>query len=528
MDFTDITDEALERALDAALQAGDGPNALMFQRELNRRQRGGEKPTGKTNITQQGMSGFYEGAADILGAPVDLVATGYEAVTGREIDPVGGSQSLRDFLTKTTMIKEEQPQTAAQRIARGTGQVLGETAVAAPAIVAGGARAALGAGSSLYEAGKRAFKDVAEEAKAAPAAFAAAEGATALGGGLAESSVAELFPESPTAQMVANVLGAVVGGKTSEIGSRLLEKKPTGPLTAEELKSEAGRLYELQKSQGLSAQPDVTADIDREVFSYLDVSGYLTPIRGSNKVRVAPDYTKLKPVVNMLEAYADKGMTAANIQTIRRSIAGRMRDAKGEERNALRNVLRIFDENTAQLAPEIRVANGMYARAMKAEQVEELRELAANRATNANGDMENALRTEFRMLLRRIIKGQEQGWSREEVDQLKQIVEGGSAENMARFIGKFSPTGVVSLGVSAGLPYSAVYGATRDPALASAAAGGTMAAGFAGKQAGAALQQQNIDRLYQSIVQGRNMTPAAQMRLRAALTSYLAGQAAAQ
>lgn len=528
MDFTDITDEALEGALDRAVLAKDMGSALMFQKELERRARGA-KPTGETNITQQGMSGFYEGAADMLGTPVDLMTSGYEAITGREIErPIGGSQSLRDVLTATTMIKEEQPQTAAQRIARGTGQVLGETAVAAPAIVAGGLRTAVGTGSSLLQSGKRALKDVAEEAKAAPAAFAAAEGVTAVGGGLAESSVAELFPESPTAQMVANVLGAVVGGKASEIGTRLLEKKPTGPLTAEELKSEAGRLYELQKSQGLSAQPDVTEQIDREVFSYLDVAGYLTPVRGSNKIRVAPDYTKLKPVVNLLEAYADKGMTAANIQTIRRSIAGRMRDAKGEERNALRNVLRIFDENTAQLAPEIKVANSMYARAMKAEQVEELRELAGMRATAQNGDMENALRTEFRILLRRIVKGQEQGWSREEVDQLKQIVEGGSAENMARFVGKFSPTGVVSLGVSAGLPYSAVYGATRDPALASAAAGATMTAGFAGKQAGAALQQQNIDRLYQSIVQGRNMTPAAQMRLRAALTSYLAGQAAAQ
>lgn len=528
MDFTDITDEALESALDRALIAKDMGNALMFQKELKRRQKG-VKSTSDTNIAQQGMSGFYEGAADMLGTPVDLLASGYEAITGREIErPVGGSQSLRDVLTATTMIKEEQPQTAAQRIARGTGQVVGETAVAAPAIVAGGLRTAVGTGASALQAGKRALKDVAQEAKSAPAAFAAAEGATAVGGGLAESSVAELFPESPTAQMVANVLGAVVGGKASQIGTRLLEKKPTGPLTAEELKSEAGRLYELQKSQGLSAQPDVTNQIDREVFSYLDVAGYLTPVRGSDKVRVAPDYTKLKPVVSLLEAYADKGMTAANIQTIRRSIAGRMRDAKGEERNALRNVLRIFDENTAQLAPEIKVANSMYARAMKAEQVEELRELAGMRATAQNGDMENALRTEFRILLRRIVKGQEQGWSRQEIDQLKQIVEGGSAENMARFIGKFSPTGVVSLGVSAGLPYSAVYGATRDPALASAAAGATMTAGFAGKQAGAALQQQNIDRLYQSIVQGRNMTPAAQMRLRAALTSYLAGQAAAQ
>jgi hypothetical protein len=205
-----------------------------------------------------------------------------------------------------------------------------------------------------------------------------------------------------------------------------------------------------------------------------------------------------------------------------------MRDTTGEEKNALRNVLRIFDENTATLAPQIKVANAMYSRAMKAEQMEELLELAKTRAISANLDMENAIRTEFRPLVRNIIKGREVGWSQDEIAQLKQIVEGGSAENMARFIGKFAPTGVVSAGLGGGIPYGLAFQTTGDPLVSAGVAGTTMGIGMLSKKAGGMLQQQNVDQLYNSIVQGRNMTPEAQRRLYSALTAYLGGQAATQ
>lgn len=528
MDFTNIPTSKIEEALETATAKGDVPNALLFEAELAKRNKSKASETG---LREQGLSGLYEGLAGGLGAPVDIVTAGLNKLGMNIEKPFGGRESIESGLQTITggrAITDVPPQDAAQRILRGTGEVVGETIPAAATLATMGPKAAITAAPTAWNAFKNALASVRGEAAAAPATFAATEAATAVGGGLAESSVAEIFPENPTAQMIANILGAVAGGKTAEIPERLLRPKSTGPLTADELKSEAGRLYENQKTQGLSAQPQVTDKIFGDVFSYLDQSGYLVPVRGSNRLRVASDYEKLRPVISTLEAYAEKGMTAANIQTLRRSIAGRMRDTTGEEKNALRNVLRIFDENTATLAPQIKVANAMYSRAMKAEQMEELLELAKTRAISANLDMENAIRTEFRPLVRNIIKGREVGWSQDEIAQLKQIVEGGSAENMARFIGKFAPTGVVSAGLGGGIPYGLAFQTTGDPLVSAGVAGTTMGIGMLSKKAGGMLQQQNVDQLYNSIVQGRNMTPEAQRRLYSALTAYLGGQAATQ
>lgn len=532
MNLSRFTDADLESAAQKALANEDYANALLFENELAKRAKKVEKEANKTSLGEQALTGTYEGLARGLGAPVDILTSGYEALTGREIErPIGGAQSLRDLfqaLSGGEAMTDVAPQTTAQRVVRGGTEAVGEAIPAAATLALAGPKAAVAAAPSLYQGAKGALAQVRTEAAKAPGMFAGTEAATAFGAGVAGRAVEEVLPDSPTAQMVGEIIGAIGGAKTAGIADRLMTKAPTGPMSAADMKAEAGRLYEYQKREGLSAQPEVTENIFGQVFRYLDEDGFLEPVRRSNKVRVGADYAKLRPVYNMLEAYMDKGMTAANIQTLRRSIAGRMGDASGSEKNALRNVLRIFDENTAELAPEIKVANALYSRAMKADQIEELLELAQTRATTANMDLENAIRTEFRPLLRRIIQGKERGWSQGERDQIAQIVEGGTTENMMRFIGKFAPTGVVSLGVTAGLPYSMAYSATRDPAIAAGAAGAMMATGLAGRTAAARLQKQNVDRLYQSMIQGRNMTPAAQDRLYAALTSYFTSQAATQ
>ena len=219
-------------------------------------------------------------------------------------------------------------------------------------------------------------------------------------------------------------------------------------------------------------------------------------------------------------------MTGANILRMRQAISGRLADAQGTEKNLLRNMLRQFDEYTGEVAPTIKTANALYARAMKADQLEEMMELAKIRAGQySQSGMENAIRTEFRQLARRIVKGQELGWTPDEVQQIMQIAEGGTMENVARFVGKFAPRGVVSAGVTMGLPYSAAMQVTGDPYVSGAAALGVGAVGEAGSQVAAQLQQGNVDRLMKSILQGRNLSRPAEARLRAALTAYLGGQA---
>ena len=529
VDLTKKTTPELERARATALQRGDMGNYLDFDRELNRRAKA--KTTEKaaeTTVREQAMSGVNEGIAGILGTPVDLMSAGYEKLTGRKIDrPVGGTEFFTDMMTATDMIREEQPMTAEQRIARGTGRMVGETAAMVPGMVGAGLRATATGANALYGALKNVTRETAEVAVKNPGKFAATEAGAAIGAGIASSSVAELFPENPNYQMLAAMVGAGAGASAAEVGNRLLTKAPNRTLDAASLKREASALYNDQRQNGMSAQPEMTDAIARDAFSYLDEAGYIEPVKGSNRTRIDPSYPKIASAFRSIDAYADKGMTAANIMAMRKKISNLMNDAQGTEKNGLRNLLRIFDDNTGDLTKNIKIANGLYARAMKAEQVEELMELAKLTGPGKNGDMENAYRLKFSELLRRIIKGQERGWSREEIDQIRQIAEGGGMENTLRFIGKFGITGPVSL-MGSVVPAGLAMGVTRDPFISAGVLGTVAGVGGAAKYAGGRVQADNIERLYQNIVQNRNLTPEAANRLRAALGTYLAGQATVQ
>jgi len=524
MDFTNITDDQLRDAIDKASAKQDYANLLMFEGELNRRIKSAKKDT---SVVEQGLGGLYEGLATGAGATVDLMAAGLRAV-GMDVGekPFGGSESIKSGLQAISMdkaIPEVGPQTFAQKVARGSGEVIGETVPATLGLLAAAPKAAANAAPTTWNAFKQLLSGMKEEAVAAPAAFAATEAAIAGGAGATGATVEELFPENPTAKMIAETLGALGAGVGVKALERLAAKKVQGPLTGQELKQEAGRIYDAQRDSGLSAPANVTENIYTNALNRANNEGIVLP-----DGKIDPDMPKMKAVMSFLESYSGKEMTGANILRIRKVISDRMYSAKGAERNAIRSVLREFDANTAELAPSIKVANAMYSRAMKADQIEDLQSIAKASERAANNDLEGAYRTQFRNLLNRITRGQELGWTPDEVDQIRQIVEGGSMENIMRFIGKLQPSGVVSGAASLGLPFSAAMQVTGDPYVSGTIAGGVAGLGVAGRQTAGALQKQNIERLYQSIVQGRNMTPAAQQRLRAALTAYFSGQAAAQ
>jgi len=116
----------------------------------------------------------------------------------------------------------------------------------------------------------------------------------------------------------------------------------------------------------------------------------------------------------------------------------------------------------------------------------------------------------------------------DEFQQLRQIVEGGGAENIARFVGKLAPTGVVSLGLGTGVPVALATNISNDPAVLGTVAASTAGLGIAGKATGSQLQKRNVDNLINGILQGRNLTPVGRERARAALATYLSGQAIAQ
>lgn len=522
-DFSGITDDQLAQAYDRAVQGKDFGNAMLFKGELDRRRPQAAAP--KTSMREQALSGVYEGLAAGAGAPVDIVASGLRRIGVPVGDaPVGGSESIRGLLQGITggqAISATDPQTLAQSAVRGGTRAIGEAAPAALALPALGSRAVVTAAPTAWNAFKSLLGESAQAARAAPATYAATEAGVSAASGAAGATLSDLFPENPSAQMVGEVLGALGGAGAARTAERLLTRLPAGPLTAADMKQTAGQMYEAQITQGLSAQPTITRPMIDDMFQRLDMQGALLP-GGA----VDPDYSKVAGMFRILQQYADRGMTGAELLRRRQAISNRLNDSEGTEKNLLRNMLRQFDEYTSEISPTIKTANALYARAMKADQLEEMMELAKIRAGQySQSGMENAIRTEFRQLARRIVKGQELGWKPEEIQQIMQIAEGGTMENVARFVGKFAPRGVMSTGAALAVPYAAAMQVTNDPYVSGAAALGVGSIGTAGNQAASQLQLGNVDRLMKSILQGRNLSKPAEDRLRAALTAYLGGQA---
>jgi hypothetical protein len=124
--------------------------------------------------------------------------------------------------------------------------------------------------------------------------------------------------------------------------------------------------------------------------------------------------------------------------------------------------------NPQAAAESLNAARQHWAAASKASVIEERIALAGDRAGQFSGSgFENALRTEFRQLKRRITKGQERGFTPEEVALIDAVANGDSVQKVMTLIGKLAPTGVVSGGIGAGAGFAIAGpgGAVALPAM---------------------------------------------------------------
>lgn len=196
------TVQELSDALVKADAAGDTAGATALAQALRQQQSLGaqlpQAPSGPTpgSMTSQGLSGFNEGLADLLGAPVELTngalrlgAAGLKAAGGPDIQmsqaPVGGQQFMRNLMSPTIAPPDADP---IDQGIRGVGKVLGSAA-----IPAGGAAAF---------------------ASRPLASLVANLGTTMAGdaaGGLASSAADRLMPGNKTAQQIASLLGDTAG-----------------------------------------------------------------------------------------------------------------------------------------------------------------------------------------------------------------------------------------------------------------------------------------------------------------------------
>lgn len=113
----------------------------------------------------------------------------------------------------------------------------------------------------------------------------------------------------------------------------------------------------------------------------------------------------------------------------------------------------VISGNPQRAAQALETANKLWRDASAAREIETRIQLARDAASNFTGSgFENALRREFIALKKRITKGQEKGFTPEEVKLITAVAEGSPIGNIFRFFGKSAPTGIVSGGLAFGLP----------------------------------------------------------------------------
>lgn len=438
----------------SALQAFQGMNGAV------------PAPQEQGGYGSQIFSGLLEGATGALGAPVDLVnnflvapaAAGINAAFGTDIQPsptpFGGSAGLRQGLS----IAPESNATGEQ-MARRVAQSLGGAAVPLA-----------GSANTLGQV--------------------AAGAGTALGGGVAGALAQQIAPDNLGVEIASELIGglgtgAAISGLANR-SSRITAEKAVPSI--DELKQQAGDLYRQAEARGVVADASMTQTLADDITKIARDNELITPTG-----RIAEAYPKAKEAMQLMRDYAGFDMNPTQMQVIRETLADAAFGADGKEGRIAKKMLSKFDDFVSPLAPELSEARKVSSRYLKAGTLERARELAGARAGQFTGSgFENALRTEYRNLDRRIIKGQEQGWSPEQIAAINNVSRGTPLQNTARNVGKLAPTGVVSAGLGSGVPFM-IGNAVGGPAVGAGAAAATMGTGFAGREMATRLGLRNAE-----------------------------------
>ena len=303
--------------------------------------------------------------------------------------------------------------------------------------------------------------------------------ASAAGSG-AGSGIAREMGGGAKTQMAAGLLGGLAaGGLTSAAVSRSARRSAENAVpSAQELKQQAAQKFEDARQLGITASGQETRQLATDMRGLAQSEGLISPTG-----RVSEAYPKAREALRLLDDYSGGTMNVPQMQTVRKVLADAAGSADKAERRMATIMLKRFDDFTAPMAPELAEARTLYTRAMRGEQLDNLRELATTRKSQFSGSgFENALRSEYRNLNKKIIKGQERGFTPAQQRAIAAVADGTLGGNAARYVGKLAPTGVVSTALGGGVPYM-IGNAIGGPMLGGPLGIGALAVGFAGRNA---------------------------------------------
>ena len=293
---------------------------------------------------------------------------------------------------------------------------------------------------------------------------AAEKGAGELAGGQEAPIKAALATTAPTAAMTALGLGGVrrvLGiSKVADTAKKLVTPsakkllKESAP-TIDGLKEAAGAVYKEIDDLGISINPKSVTNLANDL-------GVAVKKEGFNK--------KIHPKVNaaLTEFNSIKGQpqTLTEIDTLRKVAKSAADSLDPSEARLGRILLDKIDDtldslksanftnpSKANIGAKYKDARQLWGRAKRSELLEE----AFSKAELSASGFEKGIRSEFRSILNN--KKKRRGFTPEEISVMRQVVKGGTLENLAKLIGKFGisegqSVSVFAPSLGAGVGYS--------------------------------------------------------------------------
>lgn len=282
----------------------------------------------------------------------------------------------------------------------------------------------------------------------------------------------------------------------SHLSRKAVNKMIRNAPSAETLKHQAGELYDKVRNGGQFATPQEVAAVRSQAEAALRQRGIIDGAGNALEGYSAA----LKPM-RSLDAAARDGLDGRQVQPIK-NILQEAADSPLGTRAEVGQILRdTYDDFVKAQSPARAEADKLYSRAKKVEGIDQLIGAAAVE------DTANSLRTKFKTLGRRDVKGQLPGWTADEVAAAQRVVKGGPGERILRGISTVAPNSALSIFAGTTGPGLAGY-ALGGPAGAAIAAGGTALAGGVAKRSANAIQRRNAD-IAKAIVATGSDTPTA-------------------
>lgn len=474
----DVMKQALARQFGKAEQA-QGPSILENIWGQGEADTPGEKAGQYIgDLTDSFVAGVGRGAAGLMDLPgaafefgANKIMDGVQGVTGKgpftdamrssltDKSPLNGGNAIGAARALTGGAVDHRGDTAGEKIAGTVGEFLPGGAIAKAPMVAG---VIPGVASELA--------GMATEGVKVP------EGVPLIGGKSIE----------PAARMAAAIGSSVAAGgaanarQTAKSRSDYIKNAPP----SDNLREGAKELYQKASSRGVVAEPGQMKMLKAQMDSLAKKSGFVTP-----KGNIAKTGENVRPFLKSLDDYTGGPIAVDDLQSLRSQIQLIAESPTPKVSRLGVQMLKAHDKFTDKLAPELKQANALYTRAMRGDMMDQVDDLADVRASQlTQSGRENALRTEFRALDRKVAKGKIKGLRPDQASAIEDVSRGTAASNTARNIGKMAPTGVVSAMGSGAVPFM-VGNAMGSPALGSALAAGSMGTGMIGRGVATRLQE---------------------------------------